>query len=82
MPRGRPASPPELRQKLIKLEHAGRSPEGLGQLRKESRKLRVEREILAKATAWFAREPDTNPRKSFGCPRASSRRWSASCSIV
>jgi hypothetical protein len=27
--------------------------------RKENRKLRVEREIRAKATAWFAREADT-----------------------
>ena len=29
--------------------------EELGRLRKENRKLRIEREILAKATAWFAR---------------------------
>ena len=40
--------------------------EELGRLRKENRKLRVEREILAKATAWFAREADTNPKKSSG----------------
>jgi transposase len=103
MPRSRPAYPPEFRQKLIELVHAGRSPEDLarefeptaqtirnwvaqaeanggkrhdvltsvereelGRLRKENRKLRVEREILAKATAWFAREADTNPKKSSG----------------
>jgi transposase len=40
--------------------------EELGQLRKENRKLRLEREILAKATAWFAREADTTPRRSSG----------------
>src|SRR2546425_9527113 len=40
--------------------------EELGRLRKENRKLRVEREILAKATAWFAREADTTPKKSSG----------------
>jgi transposase len=103
MPRSRPAYPPEFRQKLIELVHAGRSPEDLarefepaaqtirnwiaqaeanggkrhdvltslereelGRLRKENRKLRVEREILAKATAWFAREAGTNPKKSSG----------------
>lgn len=40
--------------------------EELSSLRRENRKLRVEREILAKATAWFAREADTTPRKSSG----------------
>ena len=40
--------------------------EELGRLRKENRKLRIEREILAKATAWFAREADTTPKKSSG----------------
>jgi transposase len=40
--------------------------EELGRLRKENRKLRLEREILAKATAWFAREADTSPKKSSG----------------
>jgi len=40
--------------------------EELSRLRKENRKLRVEREILAKATAWFAREADTTPKKSSG----------------
>ena len=101
MPRSRPAYPPEFRQKLIELVHAGRSHEQLakefeptaqtirnwvaqadanggkrpdvltsvereelGRLRKENRKLRLEREILAKATAWFAREADTTPKKS------------------
>ena len=50
----------------------GRSAEGLRtnerqelcQLRRENRQLRLEREILAKATAWFARETNAMSRKS------------------
>ena len=38
--------------------------EELVKLRRENRQLRTEREILAKATAWFAREADTKPKKS------------------
>lgn len=40
--------------------------EELVKLRRENRQLKVEREILAKATAWFAREADTTPKKSSG----------------
>ena len=40
--------------------------EELSQLRKENRKLKLEREILSKATAWFAREAGTTPRRSSG----------------
>lgn len=36
----------------------------LGRLRKENKQLRLEREILSKATAWFARETETAPSKS------------------
>ena len=36
----------------------------LSRLRRENRRLRQEREILAKATAWFARETDSIPPKS------------------
>lgn len=40
--------------------------EELVKLRRESKQLKLEREILSKATAWFAREAATTPKKSSG----------------
>jgi transposase len=37
--------------------------EELKKLRRENRQLKLEREILAKATAWFARETNSSPDK-------------------
>ncbi len=37
--------------------------EELSRLRRENRQLRIEREILSKAAAWFARESDSIPSK-------------------
>ena len=38
--------------------------EELSRLRRENRQLKLEREILAKAAAWFARETDKKPSSS------------------
>jgi len=40
--------------------------EELSRLRRENRELRLEREILSKAAAWFARETNTIPAKGSG----------------
>ena len=40
--------------------------EELNRLRRENRQLRLEREILSKAAAWFARETNTIPPKGSG----------------
>lgn len=37
--------------------------EELRKLRRENRQLRLEREILKKAAAWFAKEADSSPKK-------------------
>lgn len=95
--------PPEFRQQLIALVHAGRTPESLAKefepsaqtirnwavqaardgghrtdglttdertemtrLRRENRQLKLERDILSKAAAWFARETGTIPDGSSG----------------
>jgi transposase len=38
--------------------------EELKRLRRENQQLRIEREILAKAAAWFARETNSIPKES------------------
>ena len=38
--------------------------EELKRLRRENKQLRIERDILSKAAAWFARETDSIPPKS------------------
>jgi len=38
----------------------------LSRLRRENRQLRLEREILSKAAAWFARETNAIPPKGSG----------------
>jgi transposase len=40
--------------------------EELNQLRRENRQLRLERDILSKAAAWFARETNAIPSKGSG----------------
>jgi transposase len=42
----------------------GAEKQELARLRKENRQLRLEREILAKAAAWFARETNSVPPRS------------------
>jgi transposase len=52
--------------------NAGRGDGGLtrsdelNRLRRENRQLRVERDILSKAAAWFARETNAIPAKGSG----------------
>lgn len=40
--------------------------EELDRLRRENRQLKLEREILSKAAAWFARETNAIPPRGFG----------------
>ena len=103
MPKTRKPYPPEFREQLVALVHAGRTPEDLArefeptaqsisnwvaqadrdagrrtdglttaerteltQLRRENRQLKVERDILSKAAAWFAQETTVNTKRSSG----------------
>ena len=58
MPRGRRAYPLEFRQRIVELVRVGRRP---GEL---------EREILAKAVAWFAREAGSTHQRIRVCEGA------------
>jgi transposase len=40
--------------------------EELARLRRENRTLRMEREILKKAAAWFAKETESDPKRGSG----------------
>jgi len=40
--------------------------EELARLRRENRELKMEREILKKAAAWFAKESDSSPKRGSG----------------
>jgi transposase len=53
-------------EERMRAEKAVAEKEELGQLRRENRQLKLEREILAKAAAWFARETGSVPEKSSG----------------
>lgn len=44
----------------------GAEREELNRLRRENRQLRLEREILSKAAAWFARETNAIPPRGSG----------------
>lgn len=102
MPRSKPQYPPEIRQRILELVKAGRTPgslarefeptdqtirnwvkraqvdagqrdglttterEELNRLKRENRELKLEREILKKAAAWFARETGAVPPKDSG----------------
>jgi transposase len=44
----------------------GSERDELNRLRRENRQLRLEREILSKAAAWFARETNAIPPKGSG----------------
>ena len=56
--------------------------EELSRLRRENRQLRLEREILSKAAAWFARETNAIPSKGSGSSgdRRGAQRRTRHCS--
>jgi len=78
MPKSHRPYAPEFRRQMVDLVRSGRTPEALSRqdgatsaereeltrLRRENRRLRQERDILAKAAAWFARETAVIPSGS------------------
>ena len=68
-------TPQSIRNWVVQADRdAGRRTDGLTttereeleRLRRENRQLKLERDILSKATAWFARETNTIPPKGSG----------------
>ena len=58
------AVPAEFRAEMVRLVRSGRTP---GELSRENRILREDKEILAKAAAWFAeKETGSIPRRRLG----------------
>jgi transposase-like protein len=56
-------SNPRLSARIARIYPAANREE-LAQLRRENKRLKMEREILAKATAWFAQETTNSKRSS------------------
>jgi transposase-like protein len=52
---------PEFRQQMVDLVRAGRSASELAKLRKRVKQLETQRDILSKATAWFANNGAPTP---------------------
>ena len=71
MPRTRPPYAPEFRRQIVEMVRAGRTPEELSRefeptaqtIHNWVKHLKIEREILKKAAAWFAQETDSVPPK-------------------
>ena len=66
MRKKRPHYAPEFRRQMVELVRAGRSPAELeNEFEPTAQTIRkwVEREILSKAAAWFARETNAIPSK-------------------
>ena len=66
MRRTRPPDASELRRQMVDVVLAGCDPaDELGHFQRENKRLRVERDILSRAAAWFAREIGAVPSGVF-----------------
>ena len=69
MSKKRPIYAAAFRQQMIDLVRDGMTPperDELKRLRRENKQLRIEREILAKAAAWFAQETKAGSKNGSG----------------